>query len=1057
MKPERWRQIEELYHAALERAPDERADFLAESCGADQFLRQEVESLLAYDTRAEDFISSPPDELAAEMFAAETSQSLIGQSLGHYRILSRLGRGGMGAVYLADDTRLRRQVAVKLLPASMTSNPDRVRRFQREARSVSALNHPNIITVHDFGELDGRFFIVTEYVPGRTVRELIRAADVPLNQILDLTIQAASALEAAHQAGVIHRDIKPENLMLRPDGYVKVLDFGLAKLTGQASDDDEFRTRETVGGADFETRAGVVMGTVNYMSPEQASGQKVDARSDLFSLGVVFYELLTGHRPFVGTTLNHVLVAILDQPPPLLDQFIKDAPTALQQIIDRLLAKNREQRFQTAQELLTELRALRDELPGDTQLQRRAGSEQTIVTGEYLRAATGSHQIKTGSNSWPGRLKSFRLPVVAAVILLAAAAWFFYNRSLNHPALTVKDTILLADWQNLTGDPIFDGTLKQGVAVQLAQSPYLNIFPEERARETLRLMGRSREQAQEEKITREVGREICQRRGIKALLVGTIASLGHNYVITLEMINSRSGEVIASQQTEAESREQVLKALGQAATRLRSKLGESLASIDQFNAPIEQATTASLEALQDFSVGVELQRRGQQDRAIPFFKRATERDSEFALAHLRLGVSLRDLRNLASGNKQLERAWQLRHRVSERERLSIAATWHRYITGELDRRLEATLLLTQTWPQDAGAHHIHGNSLVITGQYKQAAETYRTALQLDADYALSRANLALSLIGLNQFDEARAAIAEGQKRGAEISGFHNRLFLLAFLNGDAAEMNRQAEWYVGRPDEYQMWEWRARAAASGGRRGQADEFYAQAATLAAARGLFAEQSRILASQALVHAIFGLTNSAQQQARRALELLATKNVEPQELQPTPIMQLEWQPPAWTLALCGETAEAQALADEQRRRMPLDTLMSTLWLPLIRATIELRHGDPASAERAIQILQPARQYEAALGFRLAWVRGQAYLQAGNAPLAAAEFDRIMAHRGWDVLSSLWPLAHLGLARAAAMSGDAPKSRQHYEAFFALWPNADASLPVLVEARQQYEKLN
>ena len=487
---------------------------------------------------------------------------------------------------------------------------------------------------------------------------------------------------------------------------------------------------------------------------------------------------------------------------------------------------------------------------------------------------------------------------------------------------------------------------------------------------------------------------------------------------------------------------------------MRRNLGESLASIGQFNAPIEQATTPALEALQDYSVGVELQRKGQTDKAVPFFKRATERDADFALAYLRLGVCYRDLRQLALGNQQLEHAWRLRQRVSERERLNIAATYHRYITGELNQRLEATLLWTQTWPQDAGAHHIHGNSLVITGQYEQAAETYRAALRLDADYALSRANLALSLIGLNRFEEARAVIAEGQARGADIAGFHNRLFLLAFLKGDAAEMARQTEWFVGRPDEYQMREWQARAAASAGRRRQAEEFFAQAATLAAARGLMAEQARLLACRANMNALFGMTNAAQQQTARVLTLLAEKNIAYQELMPSPIGQVDWQPPAWTFALCGAAAQAQTLADDLHHKLPQDTLHNKLWLPLIRATIEWQRG--GGAERALQLLQPAREYEAALGFRLAWLRGQAYLQAGNAPLAAAEFERILAHRGWDVLSSLWPLAHLGLARATALSGDAAKSRQQYEAFFAFWSQADADLPVLREARQAYEKL-
>ena len=1045
MSPERWQKINEMFEAALERPHNERAAFLAHACAADEELQRRVLAMLEADKKTELMLDRPAFEAAHALLPDTVSELSGNELLGAYRLLRELGHGGMGVVYLAFDMRLERNVALKVLPARLTREPERVQRFQREARAASALNHPNIITIYDFGQEDERLYIATEFVEGQTLRALIDNPEVTLSQIVDVMIQVASALESAHTAGIIHRDIKPENIMRRPDGYVKVLDFGLAKLVETESGEESDKVF-SIDSTAFETRAGAILGTANYMSPEQARGQKVDGRSDLFSLGVVLYELLTAHRPFEGATHNHVLVAIQDQEPPPLRQYLKDVPAAWQHIISRLLAKDRAERYQTASELLGDLRTLRDELTTDEQLQRRSGEAPSVVTRK-------NSTVPVSGLSWFGRLKPFRLGIVLAIVLAVMAGVYLY-RNAQRPALTNKDTILIADWQNQTNDAIFDGTLRQGLVVQLAQSPYLNIFPEERARETLRLMGRSREQSHDEKITREVGREICQRRGIKALLVGTIANLGRNYVITLETINSQSGEVIALQQTEATSREQVLQALGQAATKLREKLGESLASIGQFNAPIEQATTPSLEALKDFSVGVELQRKGQQDKAIPFFKRATERDKDFAQAYLRLGVCYRDLRNLALGNQHLEQAWHLRQRVSERERLNIAATYHRYITGDLDQRLEATLLWTRTWPQDAGAHHIHGNSLVITGQYEQAAETYRAALRLDSDYALSRSNLALSLIGLNRFEEARAVIAEGQARGADISGFHNRLFLLAVLQADAAEMQRQAEWFAGRPDEYQLREWQARTAASSGKRRQAEELFTQAASLAVARGLYAEQARLLANAANMNATLGMTSAAQAQSARALTILTEKNIAYQELAGSPIGQLEWQPPAWTLALCSDAARAQTLVEDLHRKLPQDTLHNTLWLPLIRATIELPRNDGAT--RAIQILQAARQYEPALGFRLAWLRGRAYLQAGNAALAAAEFERILAHRGWDALSPLWSLAHLELARATALSGDVAKSRQQYEAFFALWPEADADLPVLREARKEYEKL-
>jgi serine/threonine protein kinase/tetratricopeptide (TPR) repeat protein len=1070
MNPEQWRKIQELFEAALQRPAGERAAFVARACMGDEETQRRVEAMLAADARDDLLMDRPAyhaaSALAASMPGTDDSPSFSGEMIGVYRLMRELGHGGMGTVYLAYDTRLGRQAALKLLPSGLMNNPERVRRLQRESRAATALNHPNIITIYDFGQENGRDYIASEFVEGRTLRDYVGNPALTLNQILDVVIQVASALDAAHAAGIVHRDIKPENIMLRPDGYAKVLDFGLAKLTEPESNGDETKTDVSGMSSDFETRTGMVLGTVNYMSPEQVRGQKVDGRSDLFSLGVVLYELITGHRPFGGKTWHHTMVAITDVEPAPIERYAKGVSAALQQILSRVLAKDHEKRYQTARELLADLEKLQDELPGDTRLQRVGRARRPVRINEQTMAMGGAHSAAitdegpghnvTGAASLLTRLNRHKRAAAIAIIVATAATYLYFSRGFGFgpgaPALTGKDTILLADFVNTTGDEVFDGTLKQGLAVQLVQSPYLNIFPEERARETLRMMERS----QDEKITREVGREICQRRGIKALLVGTIASLGRNYVITLEAINSQSGEAVARQQVEAEGKEQVLKALGRASTEMRQQLGESLASIHKFNAPIEQATTASLEAFKNYAVGVELWRKGQYDQSVPALKRAIELDGEFALAYVQLGTAYRDLRNLALGNKYLERAYQLRDRVSERERLEITATFFRHITGELDKRIEATSLLTQTYPQDPSAHHLHGNSLIIAGEYEQAAEAYRMALRLDADFALSRANLALCLIGLNRFGEAQEVIEEGLARNLDSGGFHNRLYLIAFLKGDAQAIDRQVEWFTGRPDEYQIREIQARAFAFAGRRRQASEFFEQAAALAEARGLLAEKARILANEANLNATFGMTHLAEKQAALVLALLENKSITPEELLPSVVQQLDSQPLAWTLALCGEARRAQSLAEDLARRLPSNTMYNSVWLPLIRATLELKRGPASEPDKAVQLLQAARQYEAAISFRPTWVRGQAYLKANNGARAAEEFERIIKHRGWDVISPLWPLAHLGLARAAALQGDVTKSRKAYEDFFLLWKEADAELPVLIEAKKEYGRL-
>src|SRR6266850_897896 len=1073
MNPEQWHKISELFDAALNRPVDERAAFLEFACAGDQEMRRRVEDMLAADER-EDLLMDRPAYQAVgapvpSMVSPDDSQSFSGEMIGDYRLINELGRGGMGTVYLAYDTRLGRQAALKLLPSGFNS-PERVRRLEREARSASALNHPHIITIYDFGQENGRDFIASEFVEGRRLRDYVGTSELTLNQILEVAIQVASALETAHAAGIIHRDIKPENIMLRPDGYAKVLDFGLAKLSETEFGSDELNTGDAGKTPVFETKTGILLGTVNYMSPEQVRGQKLDGRSDLFSLGVVLYELLTGHRPFRGETQHHTMVAITDSEPLPLAHHVQGLPTALQEIIGRVLAKNRDQRYQTARALLSDFETLQAELapnaPVELMKAQRARADQigehtTPLMPEHVSLVTdrGTNDTVQVAVMLLTRLKRHKLILIAIVVLVAVAAYLYLGRGFNSspPAITDKDTILLADFINTTGDTDFDGTLKQGLTVQLGQSPYINIFPEERARETLRLMERSHD----EKITREVGREICQRRGIKVLMVSTIASLGRNYVITLEAVNSQSGESVAQQQTEAEGKEQVLQALGLAATEIRKKLGESLASIQKFDVPIEQATTASLAAFKDFTLGIELRRKGQYAESVPPFKRAVELDGEFALAHLQLGTSYRDLRNLALGNRYLQRAYELRDRVSERERLEIAATYFRHITGELEKRIQMTSLMTRTYPQDPYVYHLHGNSLMIAGEFEQAAEAYRGALRLDADYSLPRANLALALIGLDRFDEAREVIRQGTDRGLDPNGFYKRLYLIAFLEGDARSMERQLEWFTGRPDEYQMRELQARSFAFAGRRRESSRILAQAAALAAARGLPAEKARILSNEINLSATFGLTQLADKQATLLLGLLEKEGISSEELQPSLIGQLDSQPLAWTLALCGDVSGAQSVAEDFARKFPQDTIYNSVWLPIVRATLELKRGElksgPASGpDRAVQLLPPSRQYEAALNFRPTWVRGQAYLQAKNGALAAAEFQRIIEHRGWDVLSPLWPLAHLGLARAAVLQGDATKGRKAYQDFFRLWREADVELPVLIEARKEYEKL-
>ncbi|MGH9844514.1 MAG: serine/threonine-protein kinase [Blastocatellia bacterium] len=482
MKPERWKQIEQIYDAALERDTSRRAAFLDQACEGDEELRREVASLLASDEQAGSFLAAPATEVMAKVIAAEPVSSPIGRRIGHYQVLSLLGAGGMGEVYLAEDKQLGRKIALKLLPTELTTDADRLRRFEQEARTASSLNHPNIITIFEIGQEGPTHYIATEFIDGQTLRQRMESGRTGLGLALDVAAQTAAALAAAHEAGITHRDIKPENVMLRRDGIVKVLDFGLAKLIEPSSPAVDTQA-PTMPGA--STEAGVVMGTPRYMSPEQARGEKMDARTDIFSLGVMLYEMVAGRTPFAGATTSDVIAAILRDSPPPLAKCAPDTSPELERILSKALRKNRDERYQNADDLLTDLKQLSRD--------REFTSEEKKRSGQAKAAGGTANQRRLAS-----------IVALAGLVIVAVVAWFYFNRS---PILTSKDTILLADFDNKTGDAVFDGTLKQALAVHLGQSPFLNICSNERVREALRLMGRS----PDERVTPTIGREIWPR------------------------------------------------------------------------------------------------------------------------------------------------------------------------------------------------------------------------------------------------------------------------------------------------------------------------------------------------------------------------------------------------------------------------------------------------------------------------------------------------------------------------------------------------------------------
>jgi tetratricopeptide (TPR) repeat protein len=952
----------------------------------------------------------------------------------------------MGEVYLALDARLGRKVALKLLPAAYTADETRMRRFVQEAKAASALNHPNILTVHEIGENNGLHFIITEFVDGTVLRQQMVRARLSLRLALDVAIQVASALTAAHAAGIVHRDIKPENIMIRRDGVVKVLDFGLAKLVEQSGTSDGDVATIAAG----KTGPGVVVGTARYMSPEQARGGDVDARSDIFSLGSVLYEMLAGRPPFDGDTPSDVMAAILKTEPPGVDHYLPNAPRELRHIVAKSLRKDREDRYQSVKDLLIDLKDLKQDLEFEARLEKSSPPAYRGTAVSVGREAASGPALESpavpGSGAAVGRtsssaeyivngLKRHKRAALITGIVFAVGAVALFSYLNRAAALTEKDTILLADFVNTTGDPVFDGTLKQGLAVQLQQSPFLNLFPEARVRATLRLMGRS----PDARVTTEIAREICQRHGLKALIAGSIAPLGSHYVTALEAINAQTGEVMAREQVESENKEQVLRALSRAATQLREQLGESLSSIQKFDAPLEEATTSSLEALKAYSLAIQQSLRGDWLESAPSHERAVGLDPNFALAHVGLAVAYGNTNQPARAARSAEKAFALRERVSEYERLRITFFYYASVTGELDKSIEVQQLLKRTYPREHRGPGNLSDRYLMTGQFEEVISEAREALRLNPDTAAWYKNLGEAFIRLDRFAEAKKTYERALEQKLDNIRLRTGLFEIAFVNGDYATMQQQLDWARGKPDEYVATEWQTQRAAFGGQWRRSQDFSRRAIDLAARSDAKGVAAQYAAEQSLRSAVLDQCAPARTATSQALELERNQGSLPRA--------------ALALALCGQADQAQRLIDELNERFPKDTLINSLWLPTIRVALELKRNNPA---QALELLEAASRYERAAQFWPTYLRAQASLRQQKGAEAAAEFQKILDHRGWAPLSALYPLAHLGLARAAALTGESATCRKAYQDFLALWKDADSDLAPLIAARKEYDRV-